>query len=110
MAQEKPQKPKRRRSKKLNVSNKKEWERILKDVDKKDVPISMLEAITVNLKDGTQVVINIQELLLEEPIPIISEIISKRDWTLWITSSKMLISTLVWKKCVKPFNQLPTAY
>ena len=65
MAQEKPQKPKRRRSKKLNVSNKKEWERILKDVDKKDVPISMLEAITVNLKDGTQVVINIQELLLE---------------------------------------------
>lgn len=69
MAQEKPQKPKRPRSKKLNVSNKKEWERILKDVEKKDVPISMLEAITVNLKDGTQVVINIQELLNEGADP-----------------------------------------
>ncbi len=69
MAQEKPQKPKRPRSKKLNVSNKKEWERILKDVEKKDVPINMLEAIMVNLKDGTQVVINIQELLLEGADP-----------------------------------------
>ena len=29
----------------------------------------MLEAITVNLKDGTQVVINIQELLLEGADP-----------------------------------------
>lgn len=69
MAQEKPQKPKRPRSKRLNVSNKKEWERILRDVDKQEVPIGMLESLTVNLKDGTQVFINIQELLAEGADP-----------------------------------------
>jgi len=65
MAQEKPQKPKRPKSKRLNVSSKKEWERILKDVDKQDVPIGMLESLVVNLRDGTQVIIDIRELIAE---------------------------------------------
>ncbi len=65
MAQEKPQKPKRPKSKRLNVSSKKEWERILKDVDKQDVPIGMLESLVVNLRDGTQVSIDIRELIAE---------------------------------------------
>lgn len=69
MAQEKPQKPRQAKSKRLNVNTKKEWERILREVKKEDVPISMLEAITVNLKDGTQVIINIQELLKEGADP-----------------------------------------
>ena len=65
MAQEKPQKPKRPKSKRLNVGTKKEWEAILRDVEKHEVPIGMLESLTVNLRDGTQVVIDIKELLAE---------------------------------------------
>ena len=61
--QEKPQKPKRQKSKRLNVNNKKQWEAILRDVEKSEVPISMLESLTVNLKDGTQVKIAIKELI-----------------------------------------------
>lgn len=63
MPQEKPQKPKRQKSKRLNVNNKKQWEAILRDVEKSEVPISMLESLTVNLKDGTQVKIAIKELI-----------------------------------------------
>jgi hypothetical protein len=76
MAQEKPQKPqpkpKRPKSKKLNVDKsgvKKEWERILREVDKDDIPIEMLDAIMVTLQDGTQVNINIKELLAEGADP-----------------------------------------
>ena len=67
--QEKPQKPKRPKSKRLNVSKKKEWEAILRQVDKQDVPISMLECIVVSLNDGTEVVIDIKELLAEGADP-----------------------------------------
>lgn len=69
MAQEKPQKPKRPKSKRLNLSSKKQWEAILKDVEKEDVPIEMLETIVVNLTDGTQVIIDIQEMLAEGADP-----------------------------------------
>ena len=63
--QQEPKKPKRPKSKKLNVGTKKEWEAILRDVEKHEVPIGMLESLTVNLRDGTQVVIDIKELLAE---------------------------------------------
>lgn len=63
--QEKPQKPKRSKSKRLNAGTKKEWESILRDVEKQEVPIGMLESMIVNLKDGTQVVIDIRVLIAE---------------------------------------------
>lgn len=72
MAQEKPQKPKRPKSKKLDVNKssiKKEWESILRDVDKHDIPIQMLDTIVVLLQDGTQVNINVKELLAEGADP-----------------------------------------
>ena len=79
MAQEKPQKPKRPKSKRLNLSNKKQWEALLREVDKQDVPIDMLEALVVNLTDGTQVTINIKELLAEGADPdALSEHIEER--------------------------------
>lgn len=66
MAQEhQPKKPKRPKSKKLNVSSKKEWESILETVEKKEIPIGMLDYMVVNLKDGTQVNIDIKVLLAE---------------------------------------------
>ena len=63
-----PQPAKRRRgpkSKRLKITKKDKWERILNDVDKAQVPITCLESLDVNLKDGTVVRIDIQELLDE---------------------------------------------
>ena len=62
MSEPKKQKP---RSKKLNLSKKAQWESILKSVEKKEVPIAMLNSLNVNLKDGTIVTIDIKELLDE---------------------------------------------
>jgi len=56
----KPKKPKRRR---LNVNSRDKWEKIIRSVKKVEVPIGVLESLTVNLIDGTQVSIDIKELL-----------------------------------------------
>jgi hypothetical protein len=63
MAQEKPKKP--AKPKKLNLNSKALWKNILKDVEKKEVPIHVLEKLMVYLKDGTQVVVDIKRLLAE---------------------------------------------
>lgn len=68
MSEQKPKKP-RQKSKRLNLNNKAKWESILKSVEKKEIPIAMLESINVNLADGTIVKINIRELLLEGADP-----------------------------------------
>jgi len=49
--------------KKINVSKKSQWKNILKDVEKNEIPISLLQAIGVNLIDGTVINIDIKELL-----------------------------------------------
>lgn len=56
-------KPKKPRSKRLNISSKEKWEKLLKEVKKEQVPIGVLRYITVNLKDGTSVDVNITEML-----------------------------------------------
>jgi len=58
-----PKKPRRARSKRLNLTSKDKWERLLKEVRKDQVPIDVLRYITVNLKDGTSVDVNISEML-----------------------------------------------
>jgi hypothetical protein len=66
----KPKKPpKRSRSIKTIVNTKKTWEDIIKDTDKKEVPLEVLEMILVELIDGTNVEINIRELLSEGQDP-----------------------------------------
>ena len=60
-----PKKPRKPKSKKLNISDRKIWENILKEVEKHDVPINFLEGLTVNLRDGTCVDIDVKELLKE---------------------------------------------
>ena len=62
---EQPKKPRQTKSKRLNLNSKSQWESILKSVEKKEVPIQMLNSLTVNLKDGTAVNINIKQLLSE---------------------------------------------
>ena len=65
-----PRKPaKKQRPKKINLNSRTQWERILKSVDKKEVPVEVLEKVVVNLIDGTPVVINIRELLDEGVSP-----------------------------------------
>ena len=59
--------PKRKRPKlkRLNVTVREKWNKILKDVEKREVPVTLLESITVNLIDGTRVNVNIKELIVE---------------------------------------------
>jgi hypothetical protein len=64
MSEQKPKKP-RPKSKRLNLNTKAQWEAILKSVEKKEVPIRMLNSLNVNLRDGSTVEINIKELLDE---------------------------------------------
>lgn len=63
MAEQKPKKPRKPRPKKLNLNNKTRWRNILKDVEKQEVPIHVLERLIVHLKDGTDVEVNIKELI-----------------------------------------------
>lgn len=58
-------KPKRPKLKRLNVTTREKWEKILKDIEKTEVPVTVLESITVNLIDGTQVSVDIKELIAE---------------------------------------------
>ncbi len=60
-----PKKPKKSKSKKINVGVRKQWESILKTVSKDEVPVELLQSITVNLVDGTKVNIDVKELLRE---------------------------------------------
>ena len=57
---EKPRKPE---SKLVKLSKKRSWRKIIKEVEKQEVPIHVLEKIVVLLKDGTEVPVNIKELL-----------------------------------------------
>lgn len=62
MAERKPKKPK---SQKVNLNLKNNWRNILKEVEKHEVPVQVLEKLCVHLKDGTQVMIDIKTLLAE---------------------------------------------
>jgi hypothetical protein len=70
MSEQKPKKPK---SKRLNLNSKSQWESILKSVEKKEIPINFLESVAVNLSDGTIVNINIKELIDEGNDPDVLE-------------------------------------
>ena len=69
MSLQKPKKPRQPRSKRLNLNRKDQWEKLLKEVNKEQVPIAVIRYITVNLKDGTAVDVNIAEMLEEGADP-----------------------------------------
>jgi hypothetical protein len=60
---EKPKKP--QRSKKITLSVSKRWKDIVEGVDKKEVPISILQQIIVKLIDGTNISIDVKKLLAD---------------------------------------------
>ena len=65
----KSKKPRQQRSRRLNLSSKEQWERLLKEVHKEQVPVGVLLSITVNLKDGTAVNVDVAEMLKEGQDP-----------------------------------------
>jgi hypothetical protein len=71
--QQEPKKPRRPRSKRLNLNRKDQWEKLLKEVTKEQVPINVLRYITVNLKDGTSVDVNVAEMIDEGADPAVVE-------------------------------------
>jgi len=71
--QQEPKKPRRPKSKRLNLNTKDQWERLLKEIKKEQVPVGVLQCITVNLKDGTQVNVDISEMLQEGADPEVIE-------------------------------------
>jgi hypothetical protein len=71
--QQEPKKPRRPKSKRLNFNKKDQWEKLLKEVNKEQVPIGVLRYITVNLKDGTSVDVNIAEMLEDGAEPAFVE-------------------------------------
>jgi hypothetical protein len=43
-----------------------DWRVILDDVEKKEIPVEVIDRLTINLVDGSSFEINIREMLLEE--------------------------------------------
>ena len=74
MSNQKPPRKPRQRSKRLKLSRREEWTKILKDVEKNEVPVTFLRSITVNLMDGTVVDINITQLINEGVDPEVIEL------------------------------------
>jgi hypothetical protein len=74
-----PRKKPRSKLKKINVSAKDQWKRILRDIEKEEIPITLLRAISVNLVDGTVVNIDVKELIKEGHDPeVIEEMLDLR--------------------------------
>lgn len=96
--QQEPKKPRRPKSKRLNLNRKDQWEKLLKEVKKEQVPISVLRYITVNLKDGTSVDVDIEmmldkgadpaliEQLINEKLEALDEIIKDVDFHISVDS------------------------
>ena len=58
-----PKKPRKAKAKKISIGIRQQWESILKSVSKDEVPVEMLESMTVNLVDSEKININVKELL-----------------------------------------------
>lgn len=58
-----PKKPQRSKAKKVNMNVKKRWQDIVNDVDKNKVPVTVLQRIVVRLIDGTDLSIDIKQLI-----------------------------------------------
>jgi hypothetical protein len=71
--QQEPKKPRQPKSKRLNLNRKDQWEKLIKEINKEQVPIAVIRYITVNLKDGTSVDVNVAEMIDEGGDPAVIE-------------------------------------
>jgi len=77
--QQEPKKPRQPKSKRLNLNKKDQWEKLIKEIHKEQVPVGVIRYITVNLKDGTSVDVNIAEMLEEGAAPeFVEQLINKK--------------------------------
>ena len=51
------------RSKRITLNDSRNWKSIIEGVDKKEVPVNILQEITVKLVDGTVVTVDVKRLL-----------------------------------------------
>jgi hypothetical protein len=63
MSNQEPRPKKPPKSKKVNVSNRNQWRKILKEVDKDQVPVHFLDSMILYLNDGTEITIKIREAI-----------------------------------------------
>lgn len=71
MAEKKnPRRPKG--SQKISVNAKQKWQDLIESIDKKEIPVEILQKILVTLIDSTQVTIDVQQFIKEgmEPIEV----------------------------------------
>ena len=107
MAQQKPKKPRRPKSKRLNLSRKDQWENLLKEVNKEQVPVDVIRYLTVNLKDGTSVDVDIQQMLKEGiEASVVEQIINEKLEALddYIQDVDFHISVDSVAKVIQPFT------
>jgi hypothetical protein len=98
---------KKPRSKRINISVKDQWKQILKSVNKNEVPVNLLQSVTVNLIDGTSVEVDIQALLKEghEPDDVRDMLNGRLDrMDALIRDIDFLISIDAVAKTVQPFT------
>ena len=103
MAQEKPKK--QPKPKKLNLSSRVTWKKILKDVDKDEVPIHVLEKMMVHLKDGTVVTVDIKALLSQgaDPDDIESQVNERlQELDMYIDNVNFFIDIDMIQKTIQP--------
>jgi hypothetical protein len=55
----------RKKSKRIKINERERWEQIVRGINKKEIPVTLLDHVVVNLLDGTQVSVDIRELLDE---------------------------------------------
>ena len=77
---EKPLLPKKKRkSEKLHLNIRKKWEGIVRNVDKREVPVDVLDTIRISLIDGTSITIDVKQLLADGSDPVeIEEMLNDR--------------------------------
>jgi hypothetical protein len=102
-----PRKPRRQKSKRLNLNVKKQWEALLKEIHKEQVPVNVLKYVTVNLKDGTSVDIDVESMLTEGVAPdFIEQLLNDKLEALddYINDVDFHISVDSVAKVVQPFT------
>jgi hypothetical protein len=107
MTQQKPKKPRQPKSRRLNLNSKAKWEKLIKEIHKEQVPIGVLRYLTVNLKDGTSVDVNVAEMLDEGADPeIVEQLINKKlkDLDDIISDVDFHISVDSVAKVIQPFT------
>ena len=65
-----PKKPQRSKGKKISLNTTKRWQDIVKGVEKKEVPVNILQQIIVRLVDGTDISIDIRKLIADGMDPV----------------------------------------